>query len=223
MFWTSDRGLAARVEVQGEEHLFRAAEQGKGILLLTGHFGNWEQASIGAMLQFDEFRDRFYAVRKSLSAGLEQLIFRRFRNAGLRVILRFDALAQVLRVLDQNDVVIFIMDQFTKEGAKGIMVDFFGREAGTNRSLALLAAHSGAAVIPTTAYRRPDGKHVMRFEAPLTWIPDDDPREEVRLNTRLYNEVLERFVLEHPDQWFWMHRRWKVRRAARRKGRRRKA
>ena len=97
MFWTSDRGLAARVEVQGEEHLFRAGEQGKGILLLTGHFGNWEQASIGAMLQFDEFRNRFHAVRKSLSAGLEQLIFRRFRSAGLRVILRFDALGQVLR------------------------------------------------------------------------------------------------------------------------------
>ena len=93
MFWTSDRGLAARVEVQGEEHLFRAGEQGKGILLLTGHFGNWEQASIGAMLQFDEFRNRFHAVRKSLSAGLEQLVFRRFRNAGLKVILRFDALA----------------------------------------------------------------------------------------------------------------------------------
>ena len=95
MFWTPQRRLADKVEVAGAEHLHAAAEQNKGILLLTGHFGNWELASIGAMLQFGEYRNRFHVIRKSLSAGLEQLVFGRSLRAGLKVIPRFDALGSI--------------------------------------------------------------------------------------------------------------------------------
>jgi KDO2-lipid IV(A) lauroyltransferase len=210
MFWRSDRRLADMVDVVGVEHLFEAGEKGNGILILTGHFGNWELTSIAAMLQYKEYRDRFYVIRKSLSAGLEHVLFRRFHQAGLKVIPPYDTLRQVLRALENNNVLIFIMDQHTMvDVPKGIAVDFFGRQAGTNRSLALLTAHTGAPVIPAIAYRKKDGRHEVRFEAPLEWIYADDPQEEIRLNTRGYNEVLERFVLEHPEQWFWAHRRWK--------------
>lgn len=210
MFWRSDRRLAAMVDVVGVEHLFEAGEKGNGILILTGHFGNWELSSIAAMLQYKEYRDRFYVIRKSLSAGLEHVLFRRFHEAGLKVIPPFNTLSEVLRALANNDVLIFIMDQHTMvDVPKGIAVDFFGRKAGTNRSLALLTAHSGAPVIPAIAFRKKDGRHEVRFEKPLEWIQADDPEEEIRLNTRRYNEVLERFVLEHPEQWFWAHRRWK--------------
>ncbi len=218
MFWRSDRRLAAMVDVVGVEHLFEAGEKGNGILVLTGHFGNWELTSIAAMLQYKEYRDRFFVIRKSLSAGLEHVLFRRFHQAGLKVIPPFNTLSQVLRALENNDVLIFILDQHTMvDKPKGIAVDFFGRTAGTNRSLALLTAHSGAPVIPAMAYRKKDGRHVVRFEEPLEWIYADDPEEEIRLNTQGYNEVLERFVLEHPEQWFWAHRRWKYSRDKRTK------
>jgi KDO2-lipid IV(A) lauroyltransferase len=210
--WTSRRRQAERVDIEGIEHLFAAEKVGKGILVLTGHFGNWELASVAAMLQYQRYRGRFHVIRKSLSAGLERLAFGRFRRAGLKVLPRYDALGAVLRALENNDVAIFILDQHTKiRSPRGIGVEFFGKIAGTSRSLALVAGHSGAPVIPATSYRKPDGRHVLRFEAPLAWIADDDPTAEQRLNTRRYNEVLERFVLEHPDQWFWMHRRWKNR------------
>jgi len=210
--WTSRRRQAERVDIVGVEHLFAAEKAGKGILILTGHFGNWELASVAAMLQYERYHGRFHVIRKSLSAGLEPLVFGRFSRAGLKVIPARDALGAVLRALGGNDVVIFILDQHTKvRSPKGIAVEFFGRPAGTNRSLALVAGHSGAPVIPATSYRKPDGRHVLRFETPLEWIAHDDPAEEQRRNTRRYNEVLERFVLEHPDQWFWMHRRWKSR------------
>lgn len=218
MFWRSDRRLAAMVDVVGVEHLFEAGEKGNGILVLTGHFGNWELTSIAAMLQYKEYRDRFFVIRKSLSAGLEHVLFRRFHQAGLKVIPPFNTLSQVLRALENNDVLIFILDQHTMvDVPKGIAVDFFGRTAGTNRSLALLTAHSGAPVIPAIAYRKKDGRHVVRFEKPLEWIYADDPEEEIRLNTQGYNDVLERFVLEHPEQWFWPHRRWKYSRDKRTK------
>ena len=95
------------------------------------------------------------------------------------------------------------MDQHNKVGSKAIAVEFFGRKAGTNRSLALVARQSGAPVIPAVSYRGADGRHVMKFHPPLEWISARSPREEVYLNTLGYNRVLERFVLDHPDQWLW--------------------
>jgi KDO2-lipid IV(A) lauroyltransferase len=217
LVWTSTRRHTSLVELQGVEHMLKAAERGKGLLVLSGHFGNWEYAAIGAIRQFEEYRGRFHIIRKRLSRGLEGWVVRRCERAGLRVIERRDALVRSSEALEQNDAVVYIMDQHASVGRKrgrnpkSLHVEFFGRKAWTNRSLSLLAANTGAAVVPATSYRRPDGTHVMRFEEPLEWIGAEDTKEELLLNTRRYNEVLERFVLEHPDQWFWMHRRWKER------------
>ena len=210
MMVSSERRIAERVDVIGTEHVLGAAEKGNGVLILTGHFGNWELSAVGAMLQFEQYQNRFHVIRKSLGLGLERAVFGRFHKAGLRVIRRMDALTNVLDALENNDVAIFIMDQHNKVGAKGVAVDFFGREAGTHRSLALVARQSDAPVIPAVSYRQPDGRHVMKFPAPLEWVTAEDHREEIYLNTLGYNRVLEGFVLDHPDQWLWMHRRWKV-------------
>ncbi len=210
MMVSSERRIAAKVDVIGIEHPLKAADQGNGVLILTGHFGNWELSAVGAMLQFRQYQNHFHVIRKSLGLGLEQAVFGRFRRAGLRVIRRMDALTKTLDALEHNDVVIFIMDQHNKVGAKAVSVEFFGKEAGTHRSLALVARQSGAPVIPAVGYRKPDGRHVMQFHPPLEWITGENHREEVYLNTLGYNRVLERFVRDHPDQWLWMHRRWKI-------------
>jgi KDO2-lipid IV(A) lauroyltransferase len=102
------------------------------------------------------------------------------------------------------------MDQHNKVGAKAVAAEFFGKEAGTHRSLALVARQSGAPVIPGVSHRRPNGRHVMRLHPPLEWITAENHREEIYLNTLGYNRVLEKFVLDHPDQWLWAHRRWKI-------------
>jgi len=210
MMLSSERRIAGQVDVLGVEHVLAAAEHGSGVLILTGHFGNWELSAVGAMLQFKKYRNRFHVIRKSLGLGLERVVFGRFRKAGLRVIGRIGALTKVLDALKENDVVIFIMDQHNKVGAKAVAAEFFGKEAGTHRSLALVAQQSGAPVIPAVSYRRPDGRHVMKFHPPMEWITADNNREEIYLNTLGYNRVLERFVLDHPDQWLWAHRRWKI-------------
>jgi KDO2-lipid IV(A) lauroyltransferase len=207
---SSERRIAGQVDVLGVEHVLKAAGQGNGVLILTGHFGNWELSAVAAMLQFKQYQNRFHVIRKTLGLGLERVVFGRFSKAGLRVVKRSDALTKVLDALEKNDVVIFIMDQHNKVGSKAVAVEFFGRNAGTHRSLALVARQSGAPVIPAVSHRRPDGRHVMRFHPPLVWITAEHHREEIYLNTLGYNRVLERFVLDHPDQWLWMHRRWKI-------------
>jgi len=89
-------------------------------------------------------------------------------------------------------------------------VDFLGHPAGTFKSLAILALSTGAPVIPACSWREPDGTHVLRFEDPLPLIECDDTNEAIRKNTQAYNAALERMLLRHPEQWIWMHRRWKV-------------
>lgn len=210
MMVSSERRIAGKVDVLGIEHVLKAAEQKRGILILSGHFGNWELSAVAAMLQFKRYQNRFHVIRKRLGLGLESVVFGRFHNAGLRVIRQTDALTSVFDALEKNDVVIFIMDQHNVLGSKAIAVEFFGREAGTNRSLALVARQSGAPVIPAVSYRGRDSRHVMNFHPQLEWISADHHREELYLNTLGYNRVLESFVLDHPDQWLWGHRRWKL-------------
>jgi len=207
---SSERRIAGQVDVFGIEHVLKAAEQKRGILILSGHFGNWELSAVAAILQFQQYHNRFHVIRKRLGLGLEGLVFGRFHKAGLRIIRQKDALTKVFDALEKNDAIIFIMDQHNVVGSKAIPVEFFGKEAGTNRSLALVARQSGAPVIPAVSYRGRDGRHVMNFHPPLEWIPADNHREEIYLNTLGYNRVLERFVLDHPDQWLWGHRRWKL-------------
>jgi KDO2-lipid IV(A) lauroyltransferase len=90
------------------------------------------------------------------------------------------------------------------------MVEFFGHPAGTFRSLAVIALTTGAPVVPAASWREPDGSHVLRFEPALDPIEHAEPNEAIRLNTRAYNAALERMIVRHPEQWWWVHRRWKA-------------
>ena len=78
------------------------------------------------------------------------------------------------------------------------------------KSLAIIALSTRLDVVPASSWRQPDGTHVLRFEDPLPLIEHEDTNEAIRLNTRAYNAALERMLLRHPEQWIWMHRRWKV-------------
>ena len=88
--------------------------------------------------------------------------------------------------------------------------DSSGKKVGTFKSLSLIARETGAAVLPMASYRESMGHHVLKFSDPLEWIEDPDPDTELYENTRQYNRIIEDMILEHPDQWIWAHRRWKV-------------
>ena len=209
--WMSEEKLRQQIRIIGHEIVFREAEKNKGILLLTGHFGNWELAPTATVLCFEKFKGRFHALRRQLSNKFfERILFRRFYKAGLNVIPKRNSLNEVMAALERNDVVAFIMDQYARPDRDGILVEFFGRKTGTFKSLALIAGRTGAPVIPSVSYRDSDGKHVMEFWEPMPWIEDADPDKELYENTRAYNRVLEKMVLDHPNQWMWAHRRWKV-------------
>jgi KDO2-lipid IV(A) lauroyltransferase len=200
---------AGWIRVENIEIPIRAHEQGKGLLLLTGHFGNWEVATVAGLGQFPQYRGLFHFVRRPLKPGwLDALITRRFRKAGFGTLAKRGSMDRILELLSQGAIIVFTMDQHAGS-PDGIPVEFLGHPAGTFRSLAILALSTEAPVIPACSWREPDGSHVLRFEEPLALIQCEDAGDAIRQNTRLYNVALERMLLRHPEQWIWMHRRWK--------------
>lgn len=206
----SEEKRADLARVENVDAVWRAHAEGKGVLILTGHFGNFEMATVAGIGSNQEYRGRLHFVRKPVKPRwLESLLTRRFRRAGFGVLARRGSLDEIFERLDAGDGIVFILDQHAA-GRDGVVVDFLGAPAATYRSLALIALSSGAPVVPAASWREPGGRHVLRFEEPIDVIESEDPDTAVRLNTRAYNAALERLVLRHPDQWYWVHRRWKV-------------
>lgn len=205
--------IQQKAVIKGREYLEELADNKvKGAIFITGHFGNWEFAPIAGILNFPEYRNRFYFVRKLIGTKwIERILFKRYYDAGLHVIPKKNSLNTVCDALEANNVVVFVMDQHASLKAKdGIVVDFFGKPAGTFRSPAMIARHTQVPVLPSRSYRRKDGKHVLEVFQQLQWIKAEDSKEELKLNTQRYNKLLETFILEYPEQWLWMHKRWKV-------------
>jgi KDO2-lipid IV(A) lauroyltransferase len=199
----------AYIRVENMESPLRAHQQGKGLIFLTGHFGNWEVSTIAGITQFPQFKGLLHFVRRPLKPEwFNRFITGRFRAAGFGTLAKRGSLDEVLNLLESGAVIVYVFDQHALR-KDGIVVDFFGHPAGTFKSPALLALSTGAPVIPACSWREPDGTHVLRFEEPLPLIDCDDVKEAIRQNTLAYNVALERMLLRHPEQWIWMHGRWK--------------
>lgn len=208
----SEKTLGEQVEVRGHEHMLAVVAQQKGVLVLTGHFGNWEVAPIGGVLNFKEFQGQFHFIRRTLSIkSIERSLFKQYYQVGLNVIPKKNSLDKVCAALEQNHAVIFVLDQHASLANRdGIAVEFFGEKAGTYRSLATLSRYTGVPVIPAAGYRLPNGKHVLEFYDPIPWQDYASTAESLYQNTLAYNRALERIILAHPEQWNWMHKRWKL-------------
>jgi phosphopantetheine--protein transferase-like protein len=208
--WLSAEKKSALIRVDNVEALARALARGKGALILTGHFGNFEVATIAGLRHFPHMHGRFHFVRRAIRPRwLDALVNRRFRQGGFGVLGKRGSLDAILERLEAGDLVVFPFDQHASP-PDGIAVEFFGEPAGTFKSLAIMALATGAPVVPASSWREPDGSHVLRFEEALPLVESDKVSEEIRRNTRAYNAMLEILVLRHPEQWFWVHRRWKL-------------
>ena len=208
--WLSMARKKAIVRVENVDVLARALGLGRGVLVLTGHFGNFEVSTVAGLAHFPEMHGRIHFVRRAIKPQwLDALVTRRFRDAGFGVLGKRGSLDAILARLAAGDMVVFPFDQHASP-PDGIEVEFFGHPAWTFKSLAIIALATGAPVLPAASWREPDGRHVLRFEEPVSAVERDNVNEEIRLTTRAYNAALERLVLRHPEQWFWVHRRWKT-------------
>jgi phosphopantetheine--protein transferase-like protein len=207
--WLPRTRTLAMVRVENLDALLAAHALGKGVLILTGHFGNFEVATSAGLASFPQAQGRFHFVRRPIRPEwLDRLVTRRFRKAGFGVLPKRGGLEAILDRLAAGDLVVFPFDQHAHR-KDGVLAEFFGHPAGTFRSLAVIALSTGAPVLPASCWRESDGRHVLRFEAPLQAVEHADANEAIRLTTRAFNRALELLIVRRPEQWWWVHRRWK--------------
>lgn len=196
-----------RVEVVGYDEVEKAVAQGNGVILSSGHFGNWEFAGAAAIVYGIPLEVVFQRQRNPLFNA--DIVANRNR-LGIRLIDRKEAPKKVLRALRSGGVVGLIGDQNVRRG--GVFVDFFGKPAATARGTALFALRTGAPIFFSMATRLPGSplRYRVTFE-PIEFTPTGDMERDVLRLTETHTKLLEDHVRRAPEQYFWQHRRWKTR------------
>lgn len=193
--------------ISGLDEYHRARDKGKGVLCLLAHFGNWELLPIIAYLADMPAR---IVYRPLDTAFLDQFFLQNRSRFGAESISSHrGAMRRIYRELRRGQPVAMLMDQ-NVDWYEGVFVDFFNRRACTNNGMALLAVKSKAPVVPCFLIRTARGFHAV-FGPELPLIQTGDFTKDVELNTEQYNRVIEHYVRQYPDQWFWVHQRWKTR------------
>ncbi len=193
-----------RIEIRGWEHLEAAKARGKGVIVLTGHCGNWELAALTIPRRFNSAMS--VVARRQNNPYLNKMVEKMRLNYGNQIIYKNNALKNMLTVIRKNGLIGLLADQaaFPKDGA---LIDFLGRKAWATKAPVLVARRSGTAVVPAFIHREAD-RHVIEMHPELVFS-DDTSEEGVALDVQNYSRTIEDFVVRHPVDWYWVHRRWK--------------
>jgi len=202
--------LLSRVAVEGDESLRAARSRGKGVFLLSAHFGSWEVGALVAGLLGEPIAP---VARPLDNPLLEEELSKLRRRFGNRPISKRQAAKELLRAMARNETVAILVDQNVLP-REAVFVPFFGQSAATTPSLALIQLKTGAAVVPVFTWPAADGRYRLKFERPI--LPEEfgdadvDRDERVRRATARYMEVTETAIRKDPAAWLWLHNRWKT-------------
>lgn len=202
--WTPQR-IADRITLEHFDRLRAAIAAGKGAIVVTAHFGNWDLlACLSALLGVP-----LHVVTRELKGRAVNGAWMRAREAtGLRLHPAAGSAGALLAALRAGEVVAFVIDQHMP-GKLGVEVPFFGRAAATTDAPAVLAARTGAPVFPAFLFREGFERHRL-FVGEAIGLCEGPRKEAARQSTALFSLAVEAAVRERPEQWIWMHRRWKL-------------
>lgn len=190
------------IRYEGFEHFEKAKAAGKGVLFATLHLGAWELSAFSHALMAEPMH---FVVRPLDNPLLDAFVTQRRTASGNVVLGKKEAVRELLRALHDNKAVGILVDQNVGLD-EGIFVDFFGRKACVSPTFAKIAARTGATVIPGYAIWSPEErKFVLQFDEPVGITGN------MLIDTQRVQAALERAIRKHPDQWLWIHRRWKTR------------
>ncbi|MDX6384251.1 MAG: Kdo2-lipid lauroyltransferase/acyltransferase [Blastocatellia bacterium] len=208
-FATADtQTLRGLIDCEGLKHLEAARQGNRGVILFTGHVGAWELSSFALSLVGYPLS---FLVRRIDNPKIEALVDERRVRLGNRTIDKRSAAREMLQILSGGGTLGILVDLNTLD-REGIFVDFFGVPASTTFMLAKLALRTEAAVLPVFApWDHERGKFLLKVDEPLTIERSGNDEEDVRRLTQLFTGVVEKYVRRYPDQWLWIHRRWKTR------------
>lgn len=193
-----------RIEMRGREHFEKAHAKGKGVIFLTGHCGNWELVALAFSRIFDS--SMAVVARKQNNPYLNRMVERMRMQYKNSVIYKQGALRDILRVLKKNGNIGLLADQavFPEEGA---LIDVLGRKAWASKAPAIIGQKSGTAILPSFIHREGD-HHVVTIN-PEYELSGDTSEEGICQEVQHMSRYVENYIIAHPTQWYWVHRRWK--------------
>ena len=196
------------VVYDGLENYERAYARGKGVLFLTGHFGGWELSAFAHSLH----GHWLHVVMRPMDNPYLDRLLQQYRTMyGNKTVAKDDFVRGLLAAMKAGETVGILMDT-NMTPPQGIFVDFFGIPACTASGLARIALRTDAAVVPGFTIWDPAlQKYRLRFDPALELVRTGDLEADIAANTQMFTKVIEDYVRKYPDQWLWVHRRWKTR------------
>jgi KDO2-lipid IV(A) lauroyltransferase len=209
ILWMADQPrerLLSLIVEDGRENVDRVRAAGRGAVYVTAHFGNWEFYGVA----WAWMGEPIGVVARPLDNPALDARLTAFRTrSGNTVISKRRALQDILRLLRQGAGVAILVDQNVQE-QDGIFVEFFGRPAATTTVAAALAVKTGCALVPVHCEARADGRYTFVYGRPLEWTSTGSREADIARLTQALTTEIEGWVRAHPEQWLWMHRRWKT-------------
>ncbi len=202
----SQEELLAITDVEGLDAARAIATSGRGVVCPTGHFGNWEYQGVASALLVGPFA---VVARPLDNPALDRRLVGLRTSTGNTVIYKRRALTQIMQTIRDGGVVAIVIDQNVQE-KDGIFVEFFGRPACTTTVAAALALKTGCMIVPVRCPLGPDGRYRMIYGPPVEWKGEGRGPEAVAALTQQLTSIIEGWVREYPEQWLWLHRRWKT-------------
>jgi len=207
LFRLSKKNVDSYAEFENMHYLTDEVAKGKGVLALTAHLGNWELMSLSVSCKTDI--PIYELVRPLDSPPLDRIVSELRTRTGNRFIDKDQCADEVRELLGKNSLIAILLDQ-NASWYEGVYVPFFGRTACTNKGMAAFALSCGASVVPVFNFRQEDGRYKVVFDKPVELIRTDDFKSDLIENTKQFNDVIEKYVRMAPDNWLWVHRRWRI-------------
>ncbi len=196
------------IRYEGLHHYLAARDQGKGVLVLTGHLGAWELSSFYHSLMGYPMG---LVIRRLDNPLIDEFVNRIRCRHGNRVIHKDDFARGLIASMRSGETVGILMDT-NMTPPQGVFVPFFGRSAATASGLARVALKTGAAVLPGfLIWEERERRYVLHFGSQIEIVDTGDAEADTIANTANFAAVTESYIRQYPDQWLWMHRRWKTR------------
>lgn len=194
------------ITFEGIEHLIEAKARGQGVIIITGHCGNWELLALASSWKGFTLS----VVARALNNPYLNKFIERLRvRFGNKIIYKSGAIREILSALKMGECVGILIDQSVAED-EAVIIEFFGEKVYTTKMPALIAMRTGAVVVPAFINYLGNGRHRIWFGKEIRLRITDSPKDDVVFNTGVFSGYIERYIKESPSEWLWIHRRWKL-------------
>jgi KDO2-lipid IV(A) lauroyltransferase len=198
--------ILGKAKIHGINHLVDSLKKGKGVILISAHLGNWEMVPLLAPLHLNT---PINAVARKLRFDfINHLIVNLRTRFGCKVIDKEEALPQMQKALRRGEILGIMIDQGTRT-SESVGITFFGHKVRATPAASLLALRCKSPVVPAFCVRDSEGELNLFIDPPLKLLRTRDLRADLKTNTQIMTDVVERMVTKYPEQWFWVHKRWK--------------